>query len=93
MNNVAYFFRVLCVAAAWGLDWNESGDVRFTAKVRKSLLLWAVADNTTPEELILKELGNVHAVVNKESTYFGNPAINDADKSKSNDIIILCKIV
>jgi hypothetical protein len=78
---------------AWGLDWDDSGNIKFTTKkIQKTFSkLFQKSKKSTPEELILKELGTVHSAVCKEAMFFRNPAIEDVDKSKS--FMVICLLV
>lgn len=73
----------MAISAAWGLNWDESGDANLTVRMQKSFGRLLKSSKVTSEQLILKELGSVHTSVSKEAMYFRNPAITDDDKSKS----------
>lgn len=72
---------IICVAAVWGLQWDDNGDISFRTRAQ-SLLLGCTGPKVSTEALILRELGGVHDVIEKESVFFQNPSINKDEKSK-----------
>jgi hypothetical protein len=67
--------------AVWGLDWDDNYHISIRARMA-ALFSGCQKPMVSTESLILRELGNVHSAVQKETLFFQNPSNDIHEKSK-----------